>query len=185
MARKILDVVDVVPAQAQALLGNLVGKVSEKMRRAIQFNGSVSNLPGPQQELHMLGGRLQSIGAAMPIMNGYGLFVGLTTCAGSLRISMSSCATLLPDPGKLGDCMELSHRELARATLQGAGARKGVSRKAGSRMAASKKAAPEKVATRKMASKKAAPEQATTREVASKKASPRRAVPNKQTRKTH
>jgi diacylglycerol O-acyltransferase len=135
-SRKILDVVDIVPAQAQALLGNLVGKVSRKMNRAIQFNGSVSNLPGPQQELHMLGARLQSIGAAMPIMNGFGLFVGLTTCAGSLRISMSSCASILPDPGKLGDCMELSYRELAKA--------------------ASKKAAPRKVARRMAAPRNAA-----------------------------
>jgi len=114
-SRKILDIASVVPAQAQALLGNLVGKVAGKMNRAVQFNGSVSNLPGPQQELHMLGGRLQSIGAAMPVMNGYGLFVGLTTCAGELRISMSSSANILPDPGKLGDCMERSFKELSSA----------------------------------------------------------------------
>ena len=63
----------------------------------------------------MLGGRLQSIGAAMPIMNGYGLFVGLTTCAGELRISMSSSANILPDPGQLGDYMEQSFKELASA----------------------------------------------------------------------
>jgi WS/DGAT/MGAT family acyltransferase len=154
-SRKILDVVDIVPAQAQALLGNLVGKVSGKMNRAIQFNGSVSNLPGPQQELHMLGGRLQSIGAAMPIMNGFGLFVGLTTCAGSLRISMSSCANILPDPGKLGDCMELSYQELAKTTLQGA--------------------VPRKTAPRKASSKKPAP----------RKAASKKAAPSKQTRKTH
>ncbi len=66
----------------------------------------------------MLGGRLQSIGAAMPVMNGYGLFVGLTTCAGDLRISMSSSANILPDAGKLGDCMELSFNELAGAVAQ-------------------------------------------------------------------
>ena len=118
-----------------------MGKVSGKMNRAIQFNGSVSNLPGPQQELHMLGGRLQSIGAAMPIMNGFGLFVGLTTCAGSLRISMSSCTSILPDPGKLGDCMELSYRELAKA--------------------ASKKSAPRKAASKKTAPRKAAPHKQT------------------------
>ena len=92
--------------------GQLAGKVAGKLNRAMQFNGSVSNLPGPQQELHMLGGRLQTIGAAMPVMNGYGLFVGLTTCAGELSISMSSCANILPDPGKLGDCMEQSYQEL-------------------------------------------------------------------------
>ena len=117
-SRKILDIASIVPAQAQALLGIAAGKVSGALNRAIAFNGSVSNLPGPQQELRMLGGRLQSIGAAMPVMNGYGLFVGLTTCAGDLRISMSSSANILPDPAKLADCMELSFSELAGAVAR-------------------------------------------------------------------
>ena len=111
-SRKILEIASVVPAQAQALLGRAVGVVAGRLNRAIKFNGSVSNLPGPQQELHMLGGRLQSIGAAMPVMHGYGLFVGLTTCAGELRISLSSSANILPDPDQLGDYMELSYAEL-------------------------------------------------------------------------
>ena len=114
-SRKILELTSVVPSQAQALLGHIAGRVSSKIKRAIQFNCSVSNLPGPQRELHMLGGRLQTIAAAMPVMNGYGLFVGLTTCAGQLNISMSSCDNILPDPEKLGDCMEQSYRELLAA----------------------------------------------------------------------
>lgn len=127
--RKILDITSVVPSQAQALLGQLAGKISGRLNRAVQFNCSVSNLPGPQQELYMLGGRLHNIAAAMPIMNGYGLFVGLTTCAGRLNISMSSCDSILPDPQKLGDCMEQSYRELQAATRKTA-ARKKSRRKA-------------------------------------------------------
>jgi WS/DGAT/MGAT family acyltransferase len=123
-SRKILDVTSVVPAQAQALLGQLAGKVSGKLNRAIQFNCSVSNLPGPQQDLYMLGGRLQNIAAAMPIMNGFGLFVGLTTCAGKLNISMSSCDGILPDPEKLGDCMDQSFTELLAATRKKAHVKK-------------------------------------------------------------
>ena len=115
-SRKILEITSIVPSQAQAMLGHLAGRVSSKLKRAIQFNCSVSNLPGPQQELYMLGGRLKAIAAAMPVMNGYGLFVGLTTCAGQLNISMSSCDSILPDPEKLGDCMEQSYRELMAAT---------------------------------------------------------------------
>ena len=117
-SRKILDVVSIVPAQAQALLGHVVGAVARKMNRAMKFNCSVSNLPGPQQQLQMLGGSLHTIGAAMPLMNGYGLFVGLTTCAGKLSISMSSCASILPDAGLLGDCMDRSYNELLHATRE-------------------------------------------------------------------
>jgi WS/DGAT/MGAT family acyltransferase len=136
--RKILDVASVVPSQAQALLGRLAGKVSGSLNRAVQFNCSVSNLPGPQQGLYMLGGRLQSIAAAMPIMNGYGLFVGLTTCAGRLNISTSSCAEILPDPQRLGDCMQQSFDELRAATRK-----RRVTKARGTR-AGTRKAAPRK-----------------------------------------
>ena len=78
----------------------------------------------------MLGGRLQNIAAAMPIMNGYGLFVGLTTCAGKLNISMSSCDSILPDPETLGDCMEQSFSELLAATRKKNVAKKPAARKA-------------------------------------------------------
>jgi WS/DGAT/MGAT family acyltransferase len=114
-SRKVMDVIAIVPAQAQALLGHAVGAVSRTLNRAVKFNCSVSNLPGPQQQLQMLGGRLHSIGAAMPVMNGYGLFVGITTCTDRLSISMSSCSGILPDAAELGDCMDRSFRELQSA----------------------------------------------------------------------
>ncbi len=128
--RKVLDVVSIVPAQAQALVGHAVGAVARKLNRAVQFNCSVSNLPGPQQELGLLGGRLCRIGAAMPVMNGYGLFVGLTTCAGQLTISMSSSANILPEPTELGDCMDKSFDELRRAARPTAPRRKRTRKKA-------------------------------------------------------
>ena len=65
--RKILDIAAIVPAQAQALLGHAVGLAARRMKKAMQFNCSISNLPGPQIDLRMLGGKLVSIGAAMPI----------------------------------------------------------------------------------------------------------------------
>jgi hypothetical protein len=99
----------------------------------------VSNLPGPQQDLYMLGGRLQNIAAAMPIMNGYGLFVGLTTCAGQLNISMSSCDSILPDPEKLGDCMDQSFSELLSATRKGTPAKKTAAAKTRARKTAPRK----------------------------------------------
>mgnify|MGYP001819670086 CR=1 FL=1 len=111
-SRKVLDIMSVVPAQAQAALGHAVGAVARKLGRAAVFNCSVSNLPGPQQELTMLGGRLVNIGAAMPVMNGFGLFIGLTTCAGKLTISLSSCDGVTSDIDVLGDCMDTSFNEL-------------------------------------------------------------------------
>lgn len=123
-SRKVLDLISIFPAQAQALLGHAVATASSKINRAFQFNCSVSNLPGPQQDLHIMGGRLQTIGAAMPVMNGFGLFLGLTTCAGKLSISMSSSTNILPEPSELGDAMEQAYRELLQATRPRATKRK-------------------------------------------------------------
>ena len=63
----------------------------------------------------MLGGRLVNIGAAMPVMNGFGLFIGLTTCTGKLTISLSSCDGVIADIDTLGDCMDASFTELLAA----------------------------------------------------------------------
>lgn len=110
-SRKILDLTAMIPAQTQALAGKLVGMATQMMNRAVKFNLSVSNLPGPQGELSMLGGKLQTISAAMPVMPGFGLFLGLCTCAGRLTISMSSCANITPRIQDLGDCLQASFEE--------------------------------------------------------------------------
>jgi WS/DGAT/MGAT family acyltransferase len=110
-SRKILELTAMIPAQTQALVGRLAGKATQMMNRAVKFNLSVSNLPGPQGDLSMLGGRLQSISAAMPVMPGFGLFLGLCTCAGRLTISMSSSANITPRIQDLGDCLVESFEE--------------------------------------------------------------------------
>lgn len=115
-SRKILDMASLVPASAIATIGQVAGAVSKKLSRAVAFNCSVSNLPGPQQPLKLLGAELKQIGAAMPVMPGFGLFVGLCTCAGNLTINMSSAANILPQPQELGDCMEQSFLDLKQAT---------------------------------------------------------------------
>ena len=57
-------------------------------------------------------------------MNGFGLFVGLTTCAGQLTISLSSSANILPEPAELGMSMEDSFRDLQAAIQRKAKRRK-------------------------------------------------------------
>jgi WS/DGAT/MGAT family acyltransferase len=110
-SRKVLDLTAIIPAQTQALLGHMVGKISGMINRAVMFNCPVSNLPGPQQPLALLGGTLHTMGVATPVMSGFGLFIGLCTCAGKLSISMSSAANIMPRIQDLGDCMEQSFAE--------------------------------------------------------------------------
>jgi len=104
-SRRILKIAGTIPAQLQAALGHGVGLIAGGMSRAVGFNCSISNLPGPQRELQLLGATLHSISVAMPVMNGYGLFVGLTTCGDRLAISLTTAADLVEDPEHLSACM--------------------------------------------------------------------------------
>ncbi|MFK7734094.1 MAG: wax ester/triacylglycerol synthase family O-acyltransferase [Pseudomonadales bacterium] len=113
--RKMVSIVSLLPAQTQAAIGRLFDIALPRLGRAFKFNGSVSNLPGPQQELSLLGGRLLTINAAMPVMNGFGLFIGLCTYNGKLSVCLSSAANIVKDPGFLGDCVETSFAELQAA----------------------------------------------------------------------
>lgn len=114
-SRKILDLTSLIPAQTQAVLGHMAGKITGMLNRPMLFNCPISNLPGPQHDLYMLGGRLHTIGASMPVMPGFGLFIGLCTCAGNLSISMTSSTNITPNIQDLGDCMQNSFDQLQKA----------------------------------------------------------------------
>jgi WS/DGAT/MGAT family acyltransferase len=114
-SRQILDLTSLIPAQTQAVLGHMAGKITGLLNRPMLFNCPISNLPGPQQDLHILGGRLHTIGASMPVMPGFGLFIGLCTCAGNLSISLTSSTNITPRIQDLGDCMQESFKQLQKA----------------------------------------------------------------------
>jgi len=114
-SRQILDLTSLIPAQTQAVLGHMAGKITGLINRPMLFNCPISNLPGPQHDLHILGGRLHTIGASMPVMPGFGLFIGLCTCAGNLSISLTSSTNITPRIQDLGDCMQESFNQLQKA----------------------------------------------------------------------
>jgi WS/DGAT/MGAT family acyltransferase len=114
-SRKVLDLTSLIPAQTQAVLGHMAGKITGMLNRPMLFNCPISNLPGPQHDLYMLGGRLHNIGASMPVMPGFGLFIGLCTCAGNLSISMTSSTNITANIQDLGDCMQQSFDQLQKA----------------------------------------------------------------------
>lgn len=115
-ARRIVEINEAIPAPTLAAVSKLMEFAPSGSGDRRIFNCPISNLPGPQETLYLNGARLLYVSCAMPVMDGYGLFIGALTYDGSLCIAITSSENILPEPEKLGQCMERSFKELKAAT---------------------------------------------------------------------
>ena len=113
--RRFLDLNDGLTSPALALACRAVGRLTRSNDGPVGFNCPVSNLPGSTVPLYLGGARLTNVTCAMPVMNGFGLFIGACTYAGSMNLGLTSSRNLLPDPAILGDCMERAFEDLEKA----------------------------------------------------------------------
>jgi diacylglycerol O-acyltransferase / wax synthase len=68
-------------------------------------NCTVTNVPGPANPLYLLGARMTYFSAIMPITDGMGLVLAITSYDGWLVISPTSCRYLMPDPDVFTQCL--------------------------------------------------------------------------------
>jgi hypothetical protein len=61
------------------------------------INTIVTNVPGPQMPLYFHGARLRAIYPAVPLMEGMGLGIALTSYAGTMGIGFNSDPDIVPD----------------------------------------------------------------------------------------
>jgi WS/DGAT/MGAT family acyltransferase len=61
------------------------------------INTIVTNIPGPQVPLYFHGARLRAIYPAVPLMEGMGLGIALTSYAGTMGIGFNADPDLVPD----------------------------------------------------------------------------------------
>jgi WS/DGAT/MGAT family acyltransferase len=115
-ARRMVEINDAIPAPSLVAMKKLAEFAPSGSGDRRIFNCPISNLPGPQTSLYLNGAKLLYLTCAMPVMDGYGLFIGALTYDGSLCIAMTSSENILPEPEKLGDCMERSFNEFKAAT---------------------------------------------------------------------
>ncbi len=115
-ARRMVEINEAIPAPSLVAMKKLAELAPTGSGDRRIFNCPISNLPGPQQSLYLNGAKLLYLTCAMPVMDGYGLFIGALTYDGSLCIAMTSSENILPEPEKLGECMERSFDELKAAT---------------------------------------------------------------------
>jgi diacylglycerol O-acyltransferase len=87
---QLMSAVDLLPAQAAGMAARMAyGKAS--------FNAIVSNVPGPDVELALLGRPLRSVHPAVPVAPGHALSIGAISYLGSLHVGLYADAVALPD----------------------------------------------------------------------------------------
>jgi WS/DGAT/MGAT family acyltransferase len=86
--------------------------LSTAMARPLVFNLVVSNVPGPQQPLYLLGRRLREIYPYVPLSpQDHALSIGLISYDGRVFFGMVGDRDVVPDLDRLGDAMRAALRE--------------------------------------------------------------------------
>ncbi len=96
-------------------LGHFPAEVEEQ---AVRFFGSkasavMTNVPGPQEQLHMKGCRVQNVMPWVPRAGRIGLGVSIFSYNGEVRIGVACDANLIPDPDTIIDGFEAEFDRLA------------------------------------------------------------------------
>ncbi|WP_354701072.1 putative diacylglycerol O-acyltransferase tgs1 [Paraconexibacter sp. AEG42_29] len=96
---QIMEAADLLPAQAAGAAARLAyGKAA--------FNAIVSNVPGPEIELSLLGRPLRSVHPAVPVAPGHALSIGAISYLGRLHVGLYADADALPDLPSMGRDLE-------------------------------------------------------------------------------
>lgn len=80
----------------------------------VLHNCMVTNVPGPNVPLYMLGAKLVHWGGLGPLADGMSLIFNPTSYCGKLFISVTSTPIVLPDPEFLSRCLRESFEEMKR-----------------------------------------------------------------------
>lgn len=108
-ARIMTDVTKHIPASTQLLAARLMMR-SEMAGR--MTNLCISNVPGPQIPVYMNGARLVNQMGLGPLADRMGLFIAVTSYAGMISFSATSCRRTMPDVDFFMECLRDSFEEL-------------------------------------------------------------------------
>lgn len=92
---------------ARQLAASLAGP-----RRTPLANCTVTSVPGPERPLYLCGARMTYFSALLPVADGMGLTIAVTSHDGRLIVSPTSCRELMPDPERFARCLRESFEEL-------------------------------------------------------------------------
>ena len=152
------DLTDITKFAPPATLG-LAGRLATMMGvggkgPVVLHNCLVTNVPGPNVPLYMLGAKMVYWCGVGPVTDGLSLLWNPTSYCGKMFISLTSCPDIVPDPAFLAQCLSESYEEmLAAATkvLEAASPKAVTARPAKAVATKAAKAAPAKTPRRRAA----------------------------------
>ena len=107
-ARALAEVGGYAPSTIHSLGVRLAGGLSRRV-----FNLVVTNVPGPQQPVYAAGARVLAGTPVIPLAQGQGLSIGMTSYDGHLGYGFYADRDALPDLAVLVDCVAGALQELA------------------------------------------------------------------------
>jgi hypothetical protein len=93
----------------------LLSLASRSASGSAPYNMMVTNVPGPQEPLYLLGARLESLYSQVPIADTTALGVALVSYAGRLCWGFNADSEIVPDLEVFADAIERSFAEIADA----------------------------------------------------------------------
>ena len=90
----------------------LLALAGRNVTRLLPFNMVVTNVPGPQVPMYMLGSRMVESYPHVPLVDGLGLNIALLSCEGKLCWGFNADYDLVPDLRAFVDAIQDSFREL-------------------------------------------------------------------------
>jgi len=118
-AREMSDINKHAPPVTLALAGKLA--MATGMSKSVFANiahTAISNVPGPQKPLYLLGAKLVTLTGLAPIGDGMGLFHAITSYNKRLNIAITACREMMPDPEFYIACLRNSYEELRQAMAE-------------------------------------------------------------------
>jgi hypothetical protein len=108
-------IAEFIPSETLAAAARLYSRTRLGGRHRPFFNLTITNVPGPPVPLYLAGARISQQFGMAPILDGLGLTIVVLSYAGRISLGLTSCYTVIPDPGRLGECLEHALQELESA----------------------------------------------------------------------
>jgi diacylglycerol O-acyltransferase len=99
---------------APPTLHSLGARVASELSRRM-FNTVITNVPGPQQPLYLLGARMVASYPVIPLARGQALSIGLTSYDGGVYYGLNGDRDTMPDLDVLGQCIVDALAEMVEA----------------------------------------------------------------------
>ncbi|MDM0047410.1 wax ester/triacylglycerol synthase family O-acyltransferase [Variovorax sp. J22R115] len=120
-AKQLTDIQKFAPPATLGLAGRLAAMTGSGGKGPLVLhNCLVTNVPGPNAPLYMLGAKLIHWGGVGPVTDGMSLIWNPTSYCGKVFISLTSSPNVVPDPEFLADCLRESFEETKAAAAAAA-----------------------------------------------------------------